>query len=371
MYANYHSHLDKLHLSFQSISYSKFESANHPDSKIPFYFKEVPATKDYGLGYNIYWIPSAGCVPVLYGVIDLSYRFIADYSMMYVLNPTLYTIGWSDALNDIIYHLGLSHVQMREIELSIDTNQPIIKRFVKKMLAKEIVFKETYKASYYGTWDDVYKYGYEEAKFHNTQYIMPLKDSKRINKHNYDRFESKSNEIFNHSGKHYINRYLSKYLDVDRPVYRLEKTLYRRDLSYRDVVYVDITTGRMISKSTYNRLCDIDKRRYRIHSKTSILDVDLSRLEDSKYITSIFNHFSVFNSEIVLDTYKNVPLYDAKYVKEYKAVTPKAKKTSSAQRQKDLRNAIRISELELTYDYTENAASGGDDIFNFDLPVIC
>jgi hypothetical protein len=309
-------------------------------------------------------------VPVLFGIVDLSYRFIADYSMMYILNPTFYTVGWCSALNDIIYHVGLSHVRIREIELTLDTNQPIVKRFVKKMLSKEIIFKKTYKASYYGTWDDVYKYGYEEAKYHNTQYVMPLKNSKRISKRNYDRLECKSNEIFNHSSKHYINHYLSKYLDVDRPVYRFEKTLYWNDLSYKNIVYVDITAGRMISKATYNRLCDSDKRRYEKQTETSALDIDLSRLEDSKYVTSIFNHFTVFNHETILDTYKNVPLYVAKHVKQYKAVTPKAKKPNAPQRQKDLRNAIRISELELTYDYAENASRVDDNIFNFDVPRI-
>jgi hypothetical protein len=311
----YHTHIDSLKLSFNTI-----DSLNFVHSKSNNYMiKPISSKLNYRYSYDIY--AYLGNRMIRFASIDLLHSARPIYSVLELANEALYYPCWSNILNQIVYDFKLD-ITIRKLELAIDINTNILKKLhtIYMKSNKLIINDLRYDFDNYGKTKFVKAQGYKHY-FNNTatQYLMNDKTQTRCQ---YDRFENKTNEINQSSHKPYILDYLAQHLDINKTVFRFEKTLFFEDLSYSNKIYLNTSTGEILSKHHYKKLHDAFKSGYIESIEYSKMDIDFNKLEDHSYLTSLFNHFALFNHEIIIDTYTNTPHFKANYVKHYSIVKP-------------------------------------------------
>lgn len=275
---NYYTHLDKLTLSFTN---ADFETAT-PD----FYLKltnEVPAyAKDYYTNYAIYLTVSLEDRSVMIGYFHKGLKLHPNILILAFNQEILYNPDFQNIFDNLRSTFALSNLKINTYEIAVDTNQPLTLRYEKSYMSGKIKMKSNYKSSYSGNHEDRLINGSKTALKYETKYVRPkTKGAKgRIVK-----IYHKSSELRVNSYKvPYIISYLeSNGLDIKKPIYRME-----------------------LSGNNNNTF-------YKAHRSQTIA-VDLSRLTDTVYLTSIFNHFSVFDHSQIIDTKTGVPAFMISYV---------------------------------------------------------
>lgn len=297
---NYHTHWDKLEYSFnyEHFNINKFNISN-------FRFQHAKNCKDdfgkdYNFQYNLeYQFAPGNYQTIAYVNLDLirhrNYSYFA-YTNKFLHNPLFQTIH-----NTIMESHQFPSIQFKKGELAIDTTDPIIYKFFKEYKLKNIKLDRNFGCDYYGNLDKRFEAmlqnnGILKSMLLETYYIKASKDSLTSqstirNRSKYIRLHNKTDEINEHSQKHYITKYLSKYIDTSKDVNRME-------------------------------LCFAADNLYNSRTK-KITQFDHTRMTDSDYLTSIFNHYSMFNHCKIINTYRNIPVFEP--VQVDRIVIPKQK----------------------------------------------
>lgn len=296
---NFITHLDKFHFSFQTdLSILSSYSPN-------FYF-QLPKSKSISLydrtfiyHREIYYKESFLANPLLIGYLNLKQALDTDYSFISLTNHFLYTNNFQNILDLLICTYNFQNIKIRRLELAIDTNEPILVRFINNF--QKITINKGYYAYRFVGLDEEVNLGYTVAKKYSTIYIKTLKDKQtNKNRHRILRIENKTNEL-KYSKKDYILNYLSDYLNIEKTIYRMELIL---------------TNENAFSNS---------------HTKQTV-QIDFTRLTDHEYLSSVFNYYNIVRSEKILDTESNVPLFNPLFIdnkpkiKEVKIVKNNEKK---------------------------------------------
>lgn len=318
---NSHCHIDTLHLSFDTIDHRNYF---HVKSN---YYTILPITTkiDYSLSFEIYTMLNNETIH--FATLHHLNSNLPKYSTLTLINYSFVHSSWSNILNHIIFDLHLD-ISIRKMEIAIDTNKNILKKLHTVYMKTDnlLINDSRYDFDNYGKTKFVKSQGYKNYFNHTaTQYLA---NTKTETKSQYDRFENKRNEIDQQSNKYYIDKYLLPYFDTTLPYFRWEKTLFFEDLTYTNPVYINTSTGETLSNYMWTKLPNAIKYSYEKSIEYSKLDIDFSQLENPDYLISLFNNFSLFNHDVVFDTYKNAPHFKRTYVKKYKVVTPTVRSIS-------------------------------------------
>lgn len=323
MKPKYHTHIDTLHLSFDNI-----DSRNYFNSASNIYKIHQTATMlNYTYSFNVY--STINNEFILFASIYHQSTVVKNYSKITMENYALYCPTWSNILNQLIYDLQLD-ISIRKMEIAIDTPKNILKKLhTVYMNSNKLIIKDSrYDWDNYGKTKFVKSQGYK--KYFNNTATQKLFNDKTSTNSQFDRFENKTNEINQSSHKYYILDYLSDHFDTSTSIFRYEKTLFFEDLTYKNPVYLNVDSGETITKHYYEKLNNALKYNFIPGTEYSKMEIDFSRLEDPDYLTSLFNHFSLFNHEIILDTYKKTPHFKPKYVKHFNIVKPSSRSITIA-----------------------------------------
>ncbi len=291
----YHTHLDKFEFSFLTKNLTLVNTS---------IFKlEYTTNKDYLFSYKVYYHTH------LLGRFHISNRLNPDYSYFTFENYILYTSDFQNVILDLINTYDLKNLKIKKMEISIDTNQPLILRFMKKYYDDMITFNKNYDYFYFGAGKNRKKHGLKKAMKYETVYIKSEADKPKTSRNRIMRIENKTNEINDISNKNYIINYLNnKGLDTNKDIYRMELIL---------------TNDNTLKNRKTNQ--------------TTI--IDFSRLTDSDYLTSIFNFYSVFDHSQIIDTRTSISIFKPEYAD---SITVKRGKRS---------NEIEIINNELNFNH--------------------
>jgi len=372
MSRKYHCHIDFIHLSFQTVDFRYFNDIESNHYKV----KQITGHKDYHNTYIIYFTPNTSSQASVLARVNLKHATQHEYSTITLTNEALHSLNWLDVLNTFIYDFKLN-VRIRKIELATDTNTNILKKIYNNYKRGNIkIKKKKYEFNNFGRTKNIFmhtlKYYFENLA------TQKLYDDTSTNRSCFDRFENKTQELIDKNHKKYILPYLSQYLDTEKTVYRFEKTIFYEDLSYSNAVYVSEITGETLSQHFYDKLLATEKMNYIKHFETSVLDIDFGRLMDSDYLISIFNHFTIFNHEIILDTFKSKSKFRAKYTKKYNIVKPNNRKIKLIENQKLLSKIhSELDHVEKIYNIQSNEYDLNPSfydlqiLFNTPIPNYC
>lgn len=326
----YHTHIDSLYLSFDTIDLVnfRFDLSNH--------YKIHPITTDEGYSNSFAVYSTFDNTMVHFATINHQRIVKPMYSTLTLSNKVLYCPSWSNVLNHLIADLRLN-VQIRKIELAVDTPINILKRLHTKYMNSEslVIEDKRYEFINFGSTKKLKKYGYK--KYFEDIATQRLQNVKSSTISQFDRFENKRIEIDEHSHKTYIDNYLAQYFDTST-LYRYEKTLFFEDLTYKNDVFVNNDTGEAISAHLYDKLNSAIQYSYTKHIEYNYVDIDFSKLEDHLYLTSLFNNYALFNYDIILNTVHGIPHFAKKYVKRFKLVKPTNRSLTLANNLKTIQN---------------------------------
>nr|WP_315240217.1 hypothetical protein [uncultured Flavobacterium sp.] len=288
----YYTHIDLL-----SIAFSATDLISHHN---PFFlveqtnnilFEEDKFTYHYLIKYKI---TSTSEYKVIARA-HLIKKLDKSFNVIQFTNEILYNIYFQDIIDKLLCTYKFENIRVNTLDIAIDTSEILTLKFNKQYNNGKLKFDPKYKSYYFGDQEFRRMYGYKGAIKNETFYIKTEKDRYDPNSRNRKmRIEHKTNEIALSSHKDYIYSFLSDKLDISKAIYRIE-----------------------LSLKNYNSFYDTNKKR-------SIL-FDFSRVTDATYLTSVFNYFSTFSHELILDTHKNVP----KFLPTYYKSPPKAKKVNT------------------------------------------
>jgi len=221
-------------------------------------------------------------------------KLVKNFSVIQFENEILYNDSFQEIIDNLLDTYEFENLRVNTLDIAIDTCEILTLKFNKKLNNNKLKFDSRYKAYYFGDHESRQLHGCKGAIKFETCYIKTEKDRYNLNSRSRKmRIEHKTNEILLNSKKEYIYPFLSSVLDISKPIYRIE-----------------------ISLKNYNSFFDANK-------KISI-QFDFSKVTDSDYLTSVFNYFSTFNHELILDTHNKIP----KFVPIYYNLPAKAKKVN-------------------------------------------
>lgn len=287
MNKNYNIHLDKLHITVKTDEL-KLTQNN-------FKITLAKTTKDYNQSYFINY------ENILIGVMDYRYTLhSSNNSLMKFDNAFLYNINFQSILNIFLISLNIHVVEVKNIDIAIDTNYNLIKRFNKIIKSNLLQTYKNYTAYYYGN-------EFERLngnQNHETKYITTDRKKKASI---FQRIENKSNEIMV-SNKNYILTYLkNNKIDTTKEIFRLELLITSNGLKKcKTNLFQNLDTQNIISKFQYKNLEKNEHLRYIPVCKTIIFEIDLRRLTETAYLNSIFNKYSKFNHERLVETHHDI-----------------------------------------------------------------
>lgn len=288
----YYTHVDLLSIAFSEtnlISHTNclflLEQTNIPSQEYKFTSHylikyKIPSTSEYTIIAKVHW----------HKKLDKS------FSIIQFTNEILYNMYFQDIVDKLLKTYKFENLRVNALDIAIDTTEILTLKFNKLYNKDKLKFDPKYKSFYFGSCELRKENGYKSAIKYETFYIKTEKDRYVQDTRNRKmRIENKSNEIEHNSKKYYIYDFLRSKLDISRDIYRIE-----------------------LSLKNYNSFYDTNKKRS--------ISFDFTRVNDTVYLTSIFNHFSTFNHELILDTHKSVP----KFLPTYSNLYPKSKKVNKS-----------------------------------------
>lgn len=228
-----------------------------------------------------------------------------DSSKINLLNKTLYLYDFNIILTKFISLFNITDYKISILEISINTNKKITRNYYLHYFNKKIICEKGFES---------YSYVPTENRFTNivlndTIYIKKSKSPIEI------RIENKTNEIENHSMKHYIlNYYNQRGLTIGKDIYRLEIKIdlvsLRRSSRYsqyqNNLEFWDIISSNKHSKMSY-----LKQGKYSKVSISNPYEIDINRTNDEVYLESLFDYFSPFNYEKLIKF--NTPIEKIKF----------------------------------------------------------
>jgi len=323
--------IDRLIISFE-IDTNNFQT-NLRNSKT-FLYTLSPKNK-YNRDYKESYTISHSVTKEHLFYIDIGFRFLSGYNRIRVVNKTLYSPNFQTLLNTLVSTYNLLNPVVRYIDICIDTNQPLLKRYNNKYQSLKPI--TNYCFDYYGNEDERVLNGIDNE----TKYIKKRKQTQVCNDR-LMRIENKSREIVdsNFQKLYILHNLKRKGLDVDKRVERIELRLNYKVFKTKNLCYINKHTGKEISKTKWNSL-PVDKvlkdiwetpiRNYKSDYirkvKTCYLNIDIYQLSNPNYLLSLFEKYSVFNhSKLITLSYnllnirKSVVINDVKTTNEVRTI---------------------------------------------------
>lgn len=338
----YYTHVDLL-----SIAFSDTDLISLPN---PFFLVEqtnniLLEENKFTYHYLIKYKTPSTSKYIIIGRANLIKKLDKSFSVIQFKNKILYDIDFQEIIDKLVYTYKFENLRVNALDIAIDTCEILTLKFNKNYNKDKLKFDPKYKSYYFGDTEFRRMHGYKGAIKYETFYIKTEKDRYDPNTRNRKmRIEHKSNEIALNSRKDYIYPFLSSKLDIYRDIYRIE-----------------------LSLKNYNSF-------YNTNTKKTI-HFDFGRVTDPIYLTSVFNYFSTFNHELILDTHKNVPKFNPTYYKlpskAKKDNTPYTfilEKLNKIQKMEHLEAIIKETELQIEYlnndEYTPLTSEGINDVFD-------
>lgn len=275
---NYYTHFDKLTLSFTQANFNAITSLFllEATNDVPDY------AKDYYSHYAIHYRSTDDGVYTMVAYFHKGLKLHPNILILAFEQRTLYNQNFQDIFDQLRLAFELANLKTNTYEIAIDTNQSLTLRYEKLYMSAKIKMKSNYMSSYSGDHEDRINNGLKKALKYETKYVKPRqkKSKGRIIKIYHKTNELKTN-IYKSA---YTLCYLqSNGINISKPIYRME-----------------------LSGNNNNTF-------YKAHRNQTIA-LDLNRLTDSVYLTSVFNHFSVFDHSHIIDTKTGIPAFVITYV---------------------------------------------------------
>lgn len=339
---NYYTHLDKLTLSFTQANFNATTSLFllEVTNDVPDY------AKDYYSHYAIHYRLNDDGFYTRVAYFHKGLKLHPNILILAFEKETLYKQNFQDIFDQLRSVFELANLKINTYEIAIDTNEPLTLRYEKLYKSGQIKMKSNYKSAYSGDHEDRVNYGLKKALKYETKYIKPrLKKSKG----RAIKIYHKTNELKTNT---YKSAYTSSYLQLNG--INMSKPIYRMELNGNN-----------------------NNSFYKPHRNQTIA-LDLNRLTDSVYLTSVFNHFSVFDHSHIIDTKTGVPGFVVAYVdniprvfKEkdnYNKIIENINENLRIEHYKAIINEYQTKLHELTYVYSPTDDSY-DDIFRYKAPI--
>lgn len=327
---NYHIHLDKLELSFKTIPFLDSKYFNSSE----YHISKIKTDIDYHDSYEVLYLPSNATKSMTLCYINIKHRLTISHSCICMTNKALYTANWLTVLQHLLHNLNLPSLHIKKMEIAIDSNIKFPLKYCTKYLNDKIYYNANYTNNEYHGKMEYKKLSKKTVADLETYYI---KSNKK--KGCYDRIENKTQELI-HSQKNYIATYLGKYIDTSQPIYRFEKTIFSDDMSYSNTKYIE-DSGVEISNYMYNKMSEANKLDYNKFVEVKHMNIEISQLQNSNYLTSIFTHFATFNYDAI------IKLPQSHFKVEYVSQLKESKKRISKESYKIEEEEQELIEIEL------------------------
>lgn len=294
-------HVDKIHIQIDNNSIIDFEPSS------PIRLRKVEFKKkqhqNYREIYEIHYLIGGEYHTVAY--LNHQMRIHPQISKIAMTSKAIYH-NWHSLLSTILTRLNINdNYRVANIEIAIDTNADLLKRYYSMLDKKQIILNSGYVNPAY----------IEDAnnRFTNntegdTLYIHKLNKKGQIVHFNKTRVEDKQNQLKKVKKPHIVTK-LSKVIDTSVPHYRLEQLVNLLDYSdaTRNVIYVGIDDE--ISEHKYKQLDEYDRCSYSKGSKQISFDsIRIGDLNDPHYLLRLFKYFAKFNLEFYLGCNPIAPL---------------------------------------------------------------
>ena len=252
-----------------------------------------------------------------------------EYNKVIFFNEALYRPDLNVILFNLVNDYRLENIRVDKIDLSVDTNEPLLKRFSRLYKANSITLQKNYVANNFGSLED--------NKIEDSIYLKPIEDS-RYSKKPIVRLYNKTKEILiNNNKKSYlVDNYLLNGLDIEKQIYRIEVSLFEESFRFKNMVFEkevienpdDIFLGstietKTISKYIYDKLSATDKEGWIKKYKNESLDITIENLTDKDYLIELFRKYIVFDIDLLIElqTTKKTKLNMKTFIKGTKQIS--------------------------------------------------
>jgi len=293
-------HIDKLHIQIDDNSIINFELSH------PFRLKQKDESDlVYKDVYEIQYYQNGIYNTIGYLNHQMRIKKQSNISNIYLLNYLLYS-DWLPLAKELLSQLKINdNYKVSGCEIALDTNENLIQLYYNLLINGQIILRDGYVNPVFipEASNRFVKIGSKKLDA-DTIYIEKYNGKGRINHYNKTRIENKS-AVIAKKNKSYILTKLSKKLDTDKNIYRIEQVLNLCEYSKatRNNRYYEISNPycKGISKHKYLKLSSGEKDKYEKH----IIQIDYSsikieNLNNYHYLLVLFNHFTKFNFEFFL-----------------------------------------------------------------------